>query len=50
VRRSELSNEQLLALPRYQDSDLTHPEKLVMAYAAAMTSTARSCCEPLATR
>jgi AhpD family alkylhydroperoxidase len=40
ARRSGLSDEQLLALPRYRDSDLfTDLEKLVMDYAAAMTRT-----------
>ena len=40
ARRSGLSDEQLLALPRYQDSGLfTELEKLVMDYAVAMTRT-----------
>lgn len=40
ARRSGLSDEQLLALPRYRDSELfTDLEKLVMDYAAGMTRT-----------
>ena len=40
ARRSGLSDDQLLALPRYRDSDLfTELEKLVMDYAVAMTRT-----------
>ena len=40
ARRSGLSDEQLLALPRYQDSGLfTDLEKLVMDYAGAMCRT-----------
>jgi alkylhydroperoxidase family enzyme len=40
ARRSGLSDEQLLALPRYRDSDLfTDLEKLVMDYAAGMCRT-----------
>ena len=40
ARRSGLSDQQLLALPRYRDSDLfTDLEKLVMDYAAGMTRT-----------
>ena len=40
ARRSGLSDEQLLALPQYRDSDLfTDLEKLVMAYAVGMTRT-----------
>lgn len=40
ARRSGLTDEQLLALPRYRDSNLfTDMEKLVMDYAAGMTST-----------
>jgi len=40
ARRSGLSDQQLLALPRYRDSDLfTDQEKLVMDYAVAMTRT-----------
>jgi alkylhydroperoxidase family enzyme len=40
ARRSGLSDGQLLALPRYRDSDLfTGLEKLVMDYAVAMTRT-----------
>jgi alkylhydroperoxidase family enzyme len=39
-RRSGLTDEQLLALPRYRDSDLfTEAEKLVMDYAVAMSRT-----------
>jgi alkylhydroperoxidase family enzyme len=40
ARRSGLSDQQLLALPQYRDSDLfTDLEKLVMDYAAGMTRT-----------
>lgn len=40
ARRSGLSDEQLLALPQYRDSDLfSDLEKLVMDYAAGMTRT-----------
>jgi AhpD family alkylhydroperoxidase len=40
ARRSGLSDQQLLALPHYRDSDLfTDLEKLVMDYAASMTRT-----------
>jgi AhpD family alkylhydroperoxidase len=40
ARRSGLSDEQLLALPRYRDSELfTDLEKLVMDYAVGMTRT-----------
>jgi alkylhydroperoxidase family enzyme len=40
ARRSELSDDQLLALPHYRDSDLfTELEKLVMDYAVGMTRT-----------
>jgi alkylhydroperoxidase family enzyme len=39
-RRSGLTDEQLLALPQYRDSDLfTEAEKLVMDYAVAMSRT-----------
>jgi AhpD family alkylhydroperoxidase len=40
ARRSGLSDEQLLALPRYRESDLfTHLEKLVLDYAVGMSRT-----------
>jgi 4-carboxymuconolactone decarboxylase len=40
ARKSGLTDEQLLALPRYRDSDLfTDTEKLVMDYATAMSRT-----------
>jgi alkylhydroperoxidase family enzyme len=40
ARRSGLSNEQLLALPRYRESELFTPlEKLVLDYAVGMSRT-----------